>query len=473
MKIVGILALVFSLVILIVIAMQSWGANEKLHNEYQQRIYNEFEKIALINEQILVMHQRQRLIQQMAITKDLFLRDELFLEHSQLAVDFNSLRSRLRALDISDQERRMLDQQQSIMSSSYPMQLELSEKLRIDEDYDADDIINNKLPPLLDNVNSSMARQRDLITELSMRSIEKDHKEMNKERSFMLFSYGAVFLFLLLAVVFWYLWQRRYNNKLKVALSEMKAAHGEKDRFLSSMSHELRTPLNAIIGFTDLMLVSPKIDSTQEQSLRHVMNAGEHLLELVDDVLDLAKIESGEIELNIRRVPLRPLVEDCFMLLASLAEKNNIDMSFDCECGCEFFVKADYRRLKQSLINLLSNACKYSDAGSSVVLSCGRHGEDQLKIKVSDSGPGIEKHRMKELFEPFKRLGAENSKVQGTGIGLSITKKLVEGMSGKIGVESKVGRGSQFWITLPITSSVMIDDASELENCETTGSDDS
>jgi PAS domain S-box-containing protein len=237
---------------------------------------------------------------------------------------------------------------------------------------------------------------------------------------------------------------------LIAARDEADRANRTKSEFLSSMSHELRTPMNAILGFGQLMEYDATLPDEHQDNVQEILKAGHHLLELINEVLDLSKVESGHVDLSLEPVEVCLIVEDCLALVGPLADQRDIQLSHKGLKGTA--VRADSTRLKQALLNLLSNAIKYNRDGGSVRIEVQLEGADRLRIRVSDSGPGIPAGRLKELFQPFSRLDAENSDIEGTGIGLTITQRLVEMMGGAVGVESEAGAGSTFWIELPLES---------------------
>lgn len=237
------------------------------------------------------------------------------------------------------------------------------------------------------------------------------------------------------------------EKALLLARKEADRANQAKSEFLSRMSHELRTPMNSILGFAQLLEYDDALDPEQQDNLHEITKAGEHLLELINEVLDLAKIESGHIDISLEPVALRPLAEECIGLLKSIASPRGISIQHN--VAENLGVRADRTRLRQALLNLLSNAIKYNREGGQASLQAMPTGRNTLRISVIDTGPGIPPERLDELFEPFNRLGAETSGIEGTGIGLTITRRIVELMSGKIGAESKTGDGSTFWIELP------------------------
>lgn len=223
-----------------------------------------------------------------------------------------------------------------------------------------------------------------------------------------------------------------------------------KSQFLSSMSHELRTPMNAILGFSQLMATDsdPNLSDDQIENLGEIIHAGEHLLKLINEILDLSRIDSGKIQISIEPVEIKAALQECLSLVTPLAEQRDITISSNTED--DIFVKSDRVRLKQSILNLLSNAIKYNHPGGSVTIAAVQQ-DKQLRISITDTGPGISEDDINKLFTPFERLGAEATGVEGTGIGLALTQKLLELMDAKIGVESKPGIGSTFWVDIPLS----------------------
>jgi PAS domain S-box-containing protein len=219
-----------------------------------------------------------------------------------------------------------------------------------------------------------------------------------------------------------------------------------KSDFLSTMSHELRTPMNAILGFGQLLEIELAAGGRQHGFVQEILKGGQHLLALIDDVLDLARIDSGRIQLSLETVDLRELTAHCLRMTAPLSERRHLRV--DASELTALPVRADRVRLRQVLMNLLSNAIKYNvDHGAIVVTALPVHG-DRVRVAVRDTGPGIAPERQAELFQPFNRLGAEAGPIEGTGIGLTIVRRLVELMDGRVGFESTPGAGSCFWFEL-------------------------
>ena len=245
--------------------------------------------------------------------------------------------------------------------------------------------------------------------------------------------------------------RKQVGDELSSAKAAAEKANLAKSDFLSSMSHELRSPLNAILGFAQLIESgSPLPTPTQKASIDQILQAGWYLLELINEILDLALIESGKLSLSLEPMSLTDVLLDCQAMIEPQAQKSGICMSFP-TCDDDYFVNADRTRVKQILINLLANAIKYNWAQGSVKVSCHVNSPTQIKISVHDTGEGLSPEKLSQLFEPFNRLGQQASAEEGTGIGLVVSKHLVELMGGEIGVENTVGVGSIFWIVLNLT----------------------
>ncbi|MEA2236828.1 MAG: hypothetical protein QOC81_1552 [Thermoanaerobaculia bacterium] len=251
------------------------------------------------------------------------------------------------------------------------------------------------------------------------------------------------------------------RNKVEAVLTNAKAAAEKanlaKSEFLSSMSHELRSPLNAILGFAQLMESdSPAPTPAQTESISQILNAGWYLLELINEILDLAAIESGKLSISLEPVSLTELLLECQAMIDPLAQRRSVRMTFPATGG-DFHVHADRTRLKQVVINLLTNAIKYNTVDGSVVVDCSAEvTAGRIRITVTDTGPGLPPEKLTHLFQPFNRLGQEATSEEGTGIGLVVSKRLVELMDGVIGVQSDLGKGSVFWVELRSTAPLTV-----------------
>ncbi len=241
------------------------------------------------------------------------------------------------------------------------------------------------------------------------------------------------------------------NIELETAKSVAEKANQAKSDFLSSMSHELRTPLSAILGFAQLIESgNPEPTPTQKRSINQILQAGWYLLELINEILDLALIESGKLSLSLEPVSLTEVMRECEAMIEPQSQKREITITFP-SFEMPYFVKADRTRVKQVLINLLSNAIKYNKFNGSVMVSCSTPSAERIRISVEDTGEGLSPEKILQLFQPFNRLGQENRDQEGTGIGLVMTKRLIELMGGTIGLESTLGEGSTFWVEMDLT----------------------
>jgi signal transduction histidine kinase/ActR/RegA family two-component response regulator len=246
--------------------------------------------------------------------------------------------------------------------------------------------------------------------------------------------------------------RKRVESELNEAMAAAEKANRAKTDFISSMSHELRTPLNAILGFAQLLESgTPPPTPSEKRNLEQILKAGWYLLELINEVLDLALIESGKVTLSREPVSLTEVMLECRAMIEPQAQKRGIGMSFPV-FALPQFISADRIRVKQVLINLLFNAVKYNQPGGAVAVECGAGAGGSVRISVRDTGAGLSAGQLAQLFQPFNRLGRAAGAEEGTGIGLVVTKRLVELMGGVIGVDSTVGTGSVFWIELRLSA---------------------
>ncbi|CAA9316480.1 MAG: hypothetical protein AVDCRST_MAG89-1429, partial [uncultured Gemmatimonadetes bacterium] len=244
---------------------------------------------------------------------------------------------------------------------------------------------------------------------------------------------------------------QRAKEEADEARDSAEAANRAKSEFLSRMSHELRTPMNSILGFAQL-LARKELPADQKKGVDHILKAGRHLLNLINEVLDITRIEANRQELSVEPVQAKSAIQEALSLIRPLASQRGCRIEEQIAGETDVYVRADRQRLTQVLLNLLSNAVKYNRAGGSVRLSCEAAGE-RVRIGVHDTGRGIPADKMDQLFVPFARLGAEQYEAEGTGLGLALSKRLVEAMGGALEVESTFGEGSSFWLDLPVVES--------------------
>jgi len=246
--------------------------------------------------------------------------------------------------------------------------------------------------------------------------------------------------------------QRRAEAAVRQAKEEADRANRAKSDFLSRMSHELRTPLNAVLGFAQL-LTGEALGDEARDNVQQILKGGHHLLDLVNEVLDISRIEAGRLSLSLEPVAVREVAWHVADLVAPLARERKIVIVVD-EIEAGHAVVADRQRLRQILLNLLSNAVKYNRPNGRVTVTFDHVSGDRLRIKVTDTGGGIRPDKLRLLFNPFERLGAETTSIEGTGLGLALSRGLAEAMGASMGVESDMGRGSTFWIELTLSREV-------------------
>jgi signal transduction histidine kinase len=252
------------------------------------------------------------------------------------------------------------------------------------------------------------------------------------------------------------------NQELETISEKANAANNAKSVFLSSMSHELRTPMNAVLGWAQLLLMDPKQPLTESQvrGVQQILDGSSHLLDLINQILDLSLIESGKYDLHPEHLWPAEVFKECFEYIKPMAEPREISLSGNKGENEGIFV--DRARLKQSLLNLISNAVKYNNDGGSVNFGCSTTADGNVRLFVTDNGRGIAPQYQNQIFQPFNRLGKENSDIEGSGIGLTITKSLVDAMGGQIGFESELGKGSTSWLEFPEISKEQADKLANL-----------
>lgn len=258
------------------------------------------------------------------------------------------------------------------------------------------------------------------------------------------------------------------TRELADAMQKAEAASLAKTRFMSSMSHELRTPLNAILGFGQLLQFDSekKLSVIQHDHVRDILRSGNILMSMVSDILDFTRIEEGQISIELETVPLAELIEESMTLIAPLAAERHTNVHNEAQ-DISLFVRADYNRLAQAVNNLLTNAVKYNEKNGDVCIRVTTPAADTVRISVVDNGPGIPLDQQPDLFEPFTRLNAELKDIEGTGIGLTITKRIVEMMNGHVDFESAPGAGSAFWIDIPMAGPAVTYDSATKDTSDT------
>ncbi len=251
--------------------------------------------------------------------------------------------------------------------------------------------------------------------------------------------------------------RKNAEEKMLKAQAEAEKANAAKSEFLSRMSHELRTPMNSILGFAQLLEMG-KLDASQKKGIEHILKSGKHLLNLINEVLDISRIEAGRLSLSMEPVPVAEAILEMIDVIRPQAHDKNISVRFINDRNDNVLIKADKQKFKQVFLNLLNNSIKYNYEGGTVVINievipANSQNHAMVRISIADSGPGIRKEDLNKLFNPFERIGADRTNIEGTGLGLTVVKKLVGVMDGKTGVESILGKGSTFWVEFPFVTS--------------------
>jgi PAS domain S-box-containing protein len=252
--------------------------------------------------------------------------------------------------------------------------------------------------------------------------------------------------------------RRAAERAADAARADAERANHAKSEFLSRMSHELRTPLNAVIGFAQLLQLDP-LEDQQRESVEQILKAGRHLLGLINEVLDIARIEAGTMTMSLEPVHLGSVIAEALSLISPLADDAGVTLVADPSEFGDLHVQADQQRLKQVLINLLSNAVKYNRRGGEIAVECRPLGGERIEVAVADTGHGLTPEQLERLFEPFERLGAERTAVEGTGLGLPLSRRLMEAMGGAMAAESEPDAGTTLRIVLDVAAGPVDDGA--------------
>lgn len=418
-----------------------------VHEHTAEVINNHRLKKHLLTTMYNASQERSVILLKMHIERDIFQLDEMNMQMAEQAGIFLKARQKLFTLSLSKREKEILEKQKAAAMKNSPLQDEVA-KMFLEEKRDAATklLIEQAIPgqhAMRSHINQTI-KEYDNESEQLIENIQRNF-EHNNNISLLL---GALLAFssIVIIIVVMTRLTRQEEKIIKNALVQAKQANQAKSEFLSRMSHELRTPLHAIIAYSDLILYEKNLNPKLEKHIHHINKAGDHLLALIDDVLDLAKIENGQLNITVKPVKLQKVLEECYSLIKPIAQNAEVSLSFDTRVN--YILKADHTSLKQALLNLLCNAVKYNRQHGNVSISYEVKNNKYLRITVTDTGKGLSHKQQKKLFKPFERIGAELSKVKGTGIGLTITRQLINRMGGTVGVKSKKGKGSNFWVEL-------------------------
>lgn len=433
-------------------------ANTSQSGSKKMQLFGEFAELA---------RGRTRNTIQILETDDVFEQDELNQALEAYAAQFASIREQLDQMPFEQQDRALYDSAFEWVPKILPNQRRAVELIMHDGDLqEARRLIYDIVLPgqqEIINIFTELTRREQAYIRENAEYVNQSVTEILRDNK-LLFGFPLLLFTLLAAAVIYRIARvqkqvsaayagleetvTRRTADLQVARDQALHANQAKSEFLSSMSHELRTPLNAVLGFSQLLEME-QLNESQRDSVEEIYKAGRHLLELINEVLDLAKIEAGRMEISLQPVELSQLLIEVQGLARPIAERHGIDVQFD--MSCPYLVMADYTRLKQVVINLVSNAIKYNRENGSVRVFCespeaGDAGN--LKLCIADTGRGIASNQRDGLFEPFNRLGAEGSDIEGTGIGMMVTQQFAEMMNMQVDFHSVVGEGSTFWVAM-------------------------
>ena len=438
------------------------------NQDLQQIINKQFTVNSVMKELADISRSRREIMTLILNEDDPFNRDDLIQKYSSQASEFMKHREKISLLNLSKTQTDIFNATIKIVSETYIYQMKTISLANEGDMLNANKVFSEKILPkkilirdAYDEVVRSMHRQS---------KIEIDNAQRTSRNAIVIIV-ALLALLLILAVWVQFIAAKaihRYNmllisnneeleltvkertKELKLARNEADRANNAKSQFLFSMSHELRTPLNAVLGFSQLLEMGEK-DEQKKQNIHEIIGGGNHLLELINQILDLAKIESGNVELSIENHSLNIILNYALVMIQPFADKHSIKIDDKVSSLPDTNINVDELRFKQVLLNLLSNAIKYNSEKGTVTIDCSSNDNNMLCLSIIDTGKGLTPEQRSNLFVPFERFGAANSHIEGTGLGLVITKDLIELMGGTISVDSEVGKGSRFIIQVPLS----------------------
>ena len=462
----------FFILLLIILGLAVFGLQRiaSLNEQTNALMQKNSTKINLINEVNEIASRRAVLLHKAHIEPDPFLRDEYLLEFRYLPVRYLEVHEQLVKLELDDTERQLLKEVNDAARAEYQVYADLVNELEEDIHGDAPPLQNQEL---FQAMNETISKTRLLINyeqQKTRNDLSEFESVQDATYGFLQWLFYGAFAVGVIISALSYRQSSDYcteqmdlHHKVEKALSMAENSNAAKTTFLARMSHELRTPLNAIIGFAEILGHANKMGDREQRQISHIQSAGKHLLQLVDEVLDISSIEANKISIKPEDCQLHALLAETHQFAASLERKYQVTFKYNVPSHVrDVILHVDPVRFRQVMINIMSNAAKYNHEHGRVDIEAKRFPDGRCHIIVRDTGPGLSAEDRAHLFEPFERLHHKHGDVEGTGIGLTITRMLVELMGGEIGVDSEPGKGSTFWLEFNIASVPTAQDTSDV-----------
>lgn len=431
---------VMALLVVLIVSLGIVGMRA-IQDSSEQIVTHQLRKLRLLQEMSTASRERTDLLQRMVVSVDPFARDQLALEFNIRGTRFASARAELLTLELTAGERRLIEQQGEFSREAVVEQMHVLDLLAGENFNEARRVLAEFAIPLQYRVFGVLSELMDFQTLIANDSVQRTRLAFEHGRTAIL----VMAIVAILVSVLLYALIRKAARLRQCYLEQVEAANRAKSAFLAKMSHEMRTPLSSIIGFAEMSMDSDQTMDERISALRTIHSSGQHLLGLINDILDLSKIEAQKLEVEFTEVPLTAICADVTALLRVQAESKGLDLKVNCAYPLPRTLRTDALRLKQILINLGGNAVKFTERGHVTLNVRYDRLSNALELEVEDSGIGIEPEALRNLFQDFQQADATiTRKYGGTGLGLSVSQKLAHLLGGRITVTSTPGVGSRF-----------------------------